>query len=162
MTLVSPAQTTQTMAQAAVSPSTPAPPAPQLVANGRPVNRGFNFYPSAAGIGDQQFDKIGFDRVGPSSQGHAETELQRDGNWLTTINVPYGVHLGGEAEVNGETDRYTKLSFTSKQQPTLNGDGRLFISGREISGEFLERKLAELNLPPPDFRNFTYGGDAPE
>jgi hypothetical protein len=159
MTMLSPLQP---MTPSSVPQSAPTSAAPPLVASGRPVNGSFNFFPRAAGIGDQQFDKIGFDRVGPSSQGFARTQRQSDGNWLTTIDVPYGVHLGGAAKVNGETDRYATLSFTSKQQPTLNGDGRLFVSGKEISGEFLERKLVDMKLPPPDFRNFTYGGIAPE
>jgi hypothetical protein len=128
----------------------------------RPVNGGYNFYPSAAGIGKQQFDKLGFDKVGPSSQGSAHTAQQRDGSWLTTINVPYGVHLGGSAEVNGPTDRFTTLSFKSQKQPTLNSDGRLFLDGREISGDLLEKRLAELGLDLPDFTNFVYGGAAPE
>jgi hypothetical protein len=159
MTLVSPAQP---MAPTAVPQMPPASAAEQLVANGRPVNGGFNFFPRAAGIGEQQFDKIGFDKVGPSSQGWARTAQQRDGSWLTTIDVPHGVHLGGSAKINGDTDRYTTLSFKSQQQPTQNGEGRLFISGREITGDLLENQLAKLGLPLPDFRNFTHGGAAPE
>jgi hypothetical protein len=70
--------------------------------------------------------------------------------------VPYGLHLGGSARIDGQTDCFVTLSFASKQQPTLNGEGRLFVSGREIGGKFLESKLAELKLKLPDFRNFVY------
>jgi hypothetical protein len=159
MTFVSPVQP---MASAAMPQNTPAAAAPQLVANSRPVNGSFNFFPRAAGIGNQQFDKLGFDKVGPSSQGWARTAQQRDGSWLTTIDVPHGVHLGGSARINGDTDRFTTLSFKSQQQPTLSNDSRLFISGREITGDLLENQLAKLGLPLPDFRHFTYGGAAPE
>jgi hypothetical protein len=128
----------------------------------RPVNGEYNFSPRAAGIGKEQFDKIGFDKVGPSSQGWARTTKQHDGSWLTTINVPYGVHLGGAAKENGDTDRYTTLSFKSQQQPSLDGKSRLFISGREITGDLLQNQLAKLGLNPPDFTHFVYGGTAPE
>jgi hypothetical protein len=144
-----------TTPSAAPATSTLAPEAPQFIAEGRPVNGKFNFYPRAAGVGTQQFDKQGFDRVGPSSQGWARTERQSDGSWRTTIEVPYGVHLGGTATTSGQTDRFVTLIYASKHQPRLNDKGRLFISGTEISGAFLERKLAELKLPLPDFRNFT-------
>lgn len=128
----------------------------------RPVSGEFNFYPRAAGIGKEQFDKIGFDKVGPSSQGWARTAQQRDGSWLTTIDVPYGVHLGGSAKVNSDTDRFTTMKFRSQQQPTLNGEGRLIISGREITGDLLQNQLLKLGRDLPDFRNFAHGGTAPE
>jgi hypothetical protein len=159
MTLVSPAPP---MAPAAVPSSALVTAAPQLVANSRPVSGGFNFYPRVAVIRNQQSDRIGFDAVGASSQGWVRTEQQRDGSWLTTIDVPHGAHLGGSTKVNGDTDRFVKLSFSSKQQPTLNGNGRLFITGREITGDLLGKQLAKLGLPLPDFRNFTYSGTAPE
>lgn len=163
MTFLSPAQST--LAQLPSTPSTPqtaAAPTKQDAANGRPVSGSYDFRPSPAGVGNQQFDKLGFDKVGPSSQGHARTEKQDDGSWLTTIDVPHGVHLGGAAPINGDTDRYTTLSFKSQQQPTRNSEGRLFISGREITGDLLENQLAKLGLKVPDFRDFTYGGTARE
>jgi hypothetical protein len=118
----------------------------------------YSFSPRAAGVGDQQFDKIGIDR---STTLWATTQKQSDGSWRTEITVPYGKQIGGHDGMTG-ADRYTTLSYASKQQPTKNAEGRLFVSGVEISGDFVERQLVKLNLPLPDFRNFTYGGSAPE
>ncbi len=84
-----------TMPPSPASPVASSASGAQQMANGRPVNGEYNFYPRAAGVGKEQFDRLGFDKVGPSSQGWAHTVPQRDGSWLTTINVPYGVHLGG-------------------------------------------------------------------
>jgi hypothetical protein len=145
-----------------LSPAASSPNEAPLLAGGRRPNGEFAFTPRAAGVGKDQFDKIGFDRVGPSSQGHARTAQQRDGSWLTKIDVPYGVHLGGSAKINGDTDRYVTLPFESRQQPVLDSEGRLSISGREITGDLLQGQLTKLGLQPPDFRNFTYGGAALE
>lgn len=122
--------------------------------NARALDGPFNFSPRAAGIGKQQFDKIVFDKVGPSSQGWGRTSQQVDGSWRTEIDVPFGDQLGGH-----HADRRTTLSFVSKQPPTLDNAGHLFISGREISGDFLEGQLAKLNLPVPDWSKFTFGSD---
>lgn len=140
--------------------SSPLPPSvAQASANGRAVSGGFNFFPRAAGVGAQQFDKVGFDKVGPSSQGWAQAKQQPDGSWRTEIRVPYGKQLGGNAPMDSGTDRRTTMVFSSLQPPTLNSEGRLFISGHEISGDFLEGQLAKLGLPPPDWREFVLGGD---
>ena len=135
------------------------PSVTQASANGRPVNGGYNFSPRAAGIGHEQFDKIGFDKVGPSSQGWAQTRQQKDGSWSTEIRVPHGKQLGGNAPMDSSTDRRVTMTFLSKQPPTLNGQGRLFISGREITGAFLEGELAKRGLPAPDWREFVLNGD---
>jgi hypothetical protein len=52
MTFVSTAQPMP----ASMPQSTPPTAPPQLVANGRPVNGSFDFFPRAAGVGNEQFD----------------------------------------------------------------------------------------------------------
>jgi hypothetical protein len=129
----------------------------QAPSNGRPAIGFYSFSPRAAGVGEQQFDRIGIDRVGPSSTLWASTRQQDDGSWRTEITVPYGRQIGGHDGMTG-ADRYTTLSYASKQQPTKNAEGRLFVSGVEISGDLLERQLAKLSLPLPDWRSHAAGG----
>jgi hypothetical protein len=130
----------------------------QATASGRPVEGTRQIFIPAAGlpVGNQQSDKLGFDRTGPSTLLNATVTRQADGKWLTKITVPYGEQRGGDA-MSG-TDQSTTLSFTSKDQPTLGTRGELNISGQRIDGNFLETRLHGLKLELPDYTNFRYGG----
>jgi hypothetical protein len=125
----------------------------QAPSNSRPMVGFYSFSPRAAGVGEQQFDKIGIDR---STTLWATTRQQGD-SWRTDITVPCGKQIGGHDGMTG-ADRYTTLSYTSRQPPTKNDAGRLFVSGVEISGDFVEKQLAKLNLPLPDYRSYGEGG----
>jgi hypothetical protein len=130
----------------------------RATASGRPVEGSRPIFIPAAGlpVGNQQSDRLGFDRTGPSTLLNATVTRQADGKWLTKITVPYGEQRGGDA-MSG-TDLSTTLSFTSKDQPTLGARGELIISGQRIDGNFLETRLHGLNLALPDYTNFRYGG----
>jgi hypothetical protein len=134
--------------------SGPLPPPAQAAGAGRPVQGSTSIFIAAAGlpVGNQQHDKIGFDRTGPSTMLSASITRLPDGKWLTKIAVPYGEQRGGDAMMG--TDLSTTLSFTSKEQPTLGARGELNIGGQRIDGNFLETRLHGLKLPLPDYTHF--------
>jgi hypothetical protein len=154
---MNPVMNTAPQAAQANSSATPAAQA-QAPASGRPVEGSRQIFIPAAGlpVGNQQSDKLGFDRTGPSTLLNATVTRQADGKWLTKIAVPYGEQRGGDA-MSG-TDLNTTLNFTSKEQPTIGARGELNISGQRIDGNFLETRLHGLKLPPPDYTHFRYGG----
>lgn len=130
----------------------------QQTATGRPFEGSAPIRVAAAGlpVGSQQRDKLGFDSTGPSTMLQATSARQGDGKWLTKITVPYGEQRGADA-MSG-TDLSTTMSFMSKEPPTINKGGELYVSGQRVDGNFLETRLHGLKLPLPDYTHFRYGG----
>ena len=147
---------------ASTPPTAPAnssatPAAPNLAASlGRRIEGDAMIFIPAAGLGREQHDKIGFDRTGPSTTLSATVTRQKDGTWLTKIDVPYGEQLGGNR--SGETDLTTTMCIPSRDQPTIGARGELSINGQTIDGNRLERYLGDAKLRLPDYTEFRYGG----